>query len=130
VKDRYDIAVFPRLTEYYEVGKALKQGPAGLMRRGGELLRVGCDPRYGRPQRFPKLRDHVRRMSVIPVDRLGEVGAGSSGKEDAWHSSRLPDKVAFNALPGSRSLDVVVKGRDAAIKLARLRGSQLNLFRG
>ena len=89
-----------------------------MMGPGRELLRIGCNPGYGRPQGLPKMRDHVRRMSVIPVDRLSEVGAGGLSKEDAPHSSRLPDKLAVDALPGSSAFGVVVKGRDAAIKLA------------
>jgi hypothetical protein len=97
-----------------------------MMGPGRELLRIGCNPRYGRP----KMRDHVRRMSVIPVDRLSEVGAGGLSKGDAPHSSRLSDKLAVDALPGSSAFGVVVKGRDAAIKLALLRGSQLNLLCG
>ena len=100
-----------------------------MMGPGRELLRIGCNPGYGRPQGLPKMRDHVRRMSVIPVDRLSEVGAGGLSKEDAPHSSRLPDKLAVDALPGSSAFGVVVKGRDAAIKLALLRRSQPNLFR-
>ena len=79
-----------------------------MMGPGRELLRIGCNPRHGRPQGLPKMRDHVRRMSVIPVDRLSEVGAGGLSKEDAPHSSRLPDKLAVDALPGSSAFGVVV----------------------
>ena len=65
----------------------------------------------------------MRRVSPIPIDRLGEVGAGSLGKEDTPHSSLLLDELAVDSFPGDRCLGVVVKGCKAAIKLALLRGS-------
>jgi hypothetical protein len=128
VKDRDDITGILRLAEYQDVGKAGNQDPASLMRPGWKLLRVGRDSRYGGPKRFPKQRDDVRRMRIIPIDRLGEVGAGGIGKEDARHSSCLLDKLRVNALPRDGGLGVVVEGDDAAIKLARLGGRQLNLL--
>jgi hypothetical protein len=67
-------------------------------------------------------------MGVIPIDRLSEVGAGSLGEEDARHSSWLLEQLGVNALPRDGGFGVVVKGGDAAIKLARLCRSQLNLL--
>jgi hypothetical protein len=69
-------------------------------------------------------------MRIIPIDRLGEVGAGGLRKEDARHSSRLLDKLGVNGLPRDGRLGVVGKGGDAAIKLARLGGCQLNFLCG
>jgi hypothetical protein len=129
VKDCDDITVSRRFVKYHEVGEALKHGPAGLMRPGRKLFRVGGDPRYGDPRRLAKPRGHMRRVNVIPIARVGEVGPGGARKEDARRSSRLPDKLAVDALPGNGSPGVVVEGRHAAIKLALLPGSQLDLLR-
>ena len=62
------------LAEDHEIGEAAEKRPACLVWREWKLLRVLRDSRHHGPQRVAKLRQDLRRVRLVPRQRVVKVG--------------------------------------------------------
>ena len=98
------------------------------MRRGGELPGVLGDPRHHGPQGFAKLRRYLGRSSLIPFQRVVEVGPRRGCEQDTQHSSGLPRKLGLDGLPRNGGARVGLESRHAPGEFGLVRGCQADVL--